>query len=75
MANLLNENNFGLIIDNAFNAVISNYDADDFAYAVDDIITEVRESIGEVAFTELVNYEALVKDIESKVENYAAVNA
>lgn len=67
MNKLLNESNFENIIDNAFNAVISNFDPEYSDYLVDDVICEIREIIGDTAFDELVNYSALVKDIKRRV--------
>lgn len=71
MGNLLNEHNFERIIDNAFYAVVENYyDGDNIDAIISDVIAEIRDSIGDAAFDEIVNYEALNKDLERKTSSY-----
>lgn len=75
MSKLLNESNFENIIDNAFNAVMSNSESEDRDCLVDDVICEIRETIGDTAFDDLVNYPALVEDLERKVQAFSETNA
>lgn len=75
MSKLLNESNFENIIDNTFNAVMDCSEPEDRDCLVDDVICEIREVIGDTAFDELVNYSALVEDIERKVRAFNKTNA
>ncbi len=75
MSKLLNESNFENIIDNAFNAVMSNFEPEDRDYLIDDIICEIREIVGDTVFDELVNYPVLVEDLERKVRAFNETNA
>lgn len=75
MSKLLNESNFESIIDNAFNAVMSNSEPEDRDHLIDDIICEIRETVGDTAFNDLVNYPVLVEDIERKVRAFNKTNA
>lgn len=63
---LFNENNLRNIIDNAFYAWSSC--TDDFD--ADDIISEIRDTIGDFAFDELINYDEVIAIIEGKFAEY-----
>lgn len=75
MNKLLNESNFENIIDNAFNAIMSNSELENRDCLIDDVICEIRGTIGDTAFDDLVNYSALVEDLERKVQAFNETNA